>query len=190
MTISIYRCSILISLAALALAACDGSSTGTVVPPPPPPPAADIDVSGNVFDGPVSGGTLFVFAASDVNAALDAASEAEDRAAALSGAGPLLELARDEADADAYAIAVSGDLAGQALFMIFDAEGAEDAEFGDQPPNLEAVAIAGDAGSTLRLNITPHTTITSIQVRNALDPEGDGTVIDAAAIQTALEVAL
>ncbi|MCP4301295.1 MAG: hypothetical protein GY783_11975, partial [Gammaproteobacteria bacterium] len=35
-----------------------------------------------------------------------------------------------------------------------------------------------------------HTTITSIQVRNALDPEGDGTVIDAAAIQTALEVAL
>ena len=156
----------------------------------PPPPAADIDIAGNVFDGSVSGGTLFVFAASDVNAALDAAAEAEDRAAALAAAGPLLELTRDAADGDSYVIAVSGDLAGQALFLIFDSTDAEDAEFGDKPPNLEAVAIAGDAGSALRVNITPHTTIASIQVRNALDPDGDGNVIDAAAVQAALDVAL
>jgi len=192
MTKSTYRCSIFITLSALVLAACSGSGSGSdsVFVPAPPPPAADIDVSGNVFDGPVSGGTLFVFAASDVNAALDAAADAEDRAAALAASNPLLELARDEADADSYEIAVSGDLAGQALFFIFDSEGAEDAEFGDQPFNLEAVAIAGDAGSTLRLNLTPHTTLASIQVRNALDPDGDGTVIDAAAIQSALDVAL
>ena len=144
---------------ALFLASCGDSNSNLVTPvPPPPPPPADIGVEGNVFDGPVSGGTLFVFAAADVNAALEAAAEAEDRAAALSAAGPLLELARDEADADSYAIAVSGDLADQALFLIFDSADAEDAEFGDQPPNLEAVAMTGDAGSTLRVNITPHTT--------------------------------
>jgi len=188
MTISKYRCPILMALLALLMTACGGSSGSSA--PPPPAPLADIDVSGNIFDGPVSGGTLFVFAARDVNAALDAAAEAQNRATALSGAGALLELARDEADADSYAVAVTGELAGQALFFIFDSEGAEDAEFGGQPFNLEAVAIAGDAGSTLRLNITPHTTITSIEVRNALDPEGDGTVIDSAAIQTELDVAL
>lgn len=184
------RCSMLMALSALAVTACGGSGSSFVPVPPPPPPAADINVSGNIFDGPVSGGTLFVFAASDVGAALDTAGADADRAAALSAAGPLLELARDVADADGYAVAVSGDLAGQALFFIFDSEGAEDAEFGDQPFNLGAVGVAGDAGSTLRVNITPHTTIAAIQVGNALDPDGDGTVIDAAAIQSALDVAL
>ncbi|MDH3616959.1 MAG: hypothetical protein OEQ90_10875 [Gammaproteobacteria bacterium] len=189
MTISTYRCSILMALFALLMAACGGSSSSSS-PPPAPTPVADIDVSGNVFDGPVIGGTLFVFTAGDVNAALEAAAGSEDRAAALGGASPLVQLARDEADADGYAVAVSGDLAGRALFLIFDSEGAEDVEFGDQPFNLEAVTIAGDAGSTLRLNITPHTTITSMQVRNALNPERDGTVIDNAAIQTELDVGL
>ncbi len=182
-----YRCSILTALSALLLAGCGDSSSSTV---PVPPPAEDITVSGNVLDGPVTGGTLFVFTASDVNAALEAAAEAEDRAAALSASGPLLTLARDAVDADSYSIAVSGDLAGQALFLVFDSEGAEDAEFGDQPINLEAIAVAGDAGSTLRVNLTPHTTIAAMEVRNALDPDGDGAVIDSAAIQTALNVAL
>ncbi len=178
------------ALAALLMASCGGNNSSFVPVTPPPPPPADIGIEGSVFDGPVSGGTLFVFAASDINGALDAAAGAADRAAALAAAGPLLEIARDEADADSYAIAVSGELTDQALFLVFDAEGAEDAEFGDRPPNLEAVAITGDAGATLRVNITPHTTTASIEVRNALDPDGDGTVIDAAAIETALGVAL
>ncbi len=191
MNILTYRCSISMAFSALLLAACGGSSGSSITtPPPPPPPAADITISGNVFDGPVSGGTLFVFPASDVGAALDSAADSEDRAAALRAAGPILELARDVADADGYAIAVSGDLAGQALFVLLDSEGAEDGEFGDQPPNLEAAAVVGDAGSTLRVNLSPHTTIASIELRNALDPDGDGTVIDAAAIQAALDVAL
>lgn len=187
-----YRCSIAMTLLTLFLASCGDSNNSStpVPPPPPPPPPADIGVSGNVFDGPVSGGTLFVFAANEVNAALDAAADSEDRAAALTAAGPILELARDEADGDSYSITVSGELANQALFLVFDSSGAEDMEFGDQPPNLEAVAITGDAGGTLQVNITPHTTTAAIEVRNALDPEGDGTVINTAAIQSALDVAL
>ena len=182
-----YRRSLVTALSALFLAACGGGSSSFV---PPPPPAADITVSGNVYDGPVTGGTLFVFAASGINAALDAANNADDRTAALRAASPLLELARDPADADSYTIAVSGDLAGQALFLVLDTTGAVDAEFGDQPPTLEAVVVAGDAGGVLRVNITPHPTLASVEVRNALDPDGDGTVIGAAAIQAALDVAM
>ncbi|MBT8441493.1 MAG: hypothetical protein KJO76_03825 [Gammaproteobacteria bacterium] len=189
MTKSNNLCSLALAACALFIASCGDSSNSVAVVPPPSPPA-DIGIEGSVFDGAVSGGTLFVFAASAVNAAFDAAADAADRAAALTAAGPLLTLTRDEADADSYTITVSGELANRALFLVFDAEGARDSEFGDQPPNLEAVAMTNDAGSTLRVNITPHTTTASIEVRNALDPEADGTVIDTAAIQTALDVAL
>ena len=128
---------------------------------------------------------MFVFAAADVNAAIEAADGATDRAAALSGAGPILELARDVADGETYSVTVPEAQAGAALFFVFDAEGAEDTTFADQPFNLEAAAVAGAAGSQMTVNLTPHTTLNAIQVRAVLDPEDDGLVIDAAMIQSA-----
>lgn len=182
------------TLALGTLGACGGSSNSPLAPPPPPPPppppVTTIQVTGSVYDGPVEGGTLFVFAAADVNAAIEAAADAPDRAAALSGAGPILELARDSADSESYSLIVPEDQAGAALFFIFDSEGAEDQAFADQPFNLEAVAVAGAAGSQMTVNLTPHTTLNSIQVRAVLDPEDDGTVIDAAMIQTEIDNAL
>lgn len=176
--------------ALFALGACGSSNNNPLVPPPPPPPVTTIAVTGSVYDGPVEGGTLFVFAAADVNAALEAADGAQDRAAALSGAGPILESARNSADGATYSLIVPEEQAGEALFFIFDSEGAEDQAFADQPFNLEAVAVAGAAGSQMTVNFTPHTTLNSIQVRVVLDPEDDGTVIDAAMIQTEIDNAL
>jgi len=175
-----------ITMLAVLIGGC-GSSNNPVVPPPPP--AADITAEGNIFDGSVSGGSLYVFAAADVNQAISDANATADRAASLAGASPLATVSRDVADGDAFTIAVSGDLADQALFFVFDSEGAEDEAFGDQPFNLEAVAVAGAAGSTLRVNISSHTTLVAIQVRALLDPDGDGTVINAGEIQTARDTA-
>ena len=187
MTHSKYSNAAALVLVALLATACGGGNSSFT---PPPVPAADITLEGSIYDGPVTGGSLYVFAAADVNQVLGSASNAADRAAALAGASPLATLSRDAASADAYSIAVSGDLAGEALFLVFDSSGASDEAFGDQPFNMEAVAIAGTAGSTQRVNVTPHTTMTAIQVRTQLDPEGDGTVIGAAAIQSAFDTAL
>lgn len=174
-------------LVAFLVTACGGSNSSFT---PPPVPAADITLEGSIYDGPVTGGSLYVFAASGVNQALESANNAADRAAALAGADPLATLSRDAASLDTYSIAVSGDMAGEALFLVFDSSGAADEAFGDQPFNMEAVAIAGTAGSTQRVNVTPHTTMTAIQVRAQLDPENNGTVIGAAAIQSAFDTAL
>lgn len=180
---------ITLSLPVLLLTACGGGSSRPIVTPPPPPPSS-INTNGSIYDGPVSGGTLFVFDASDVNAAIEAASDASDRAAALTSANPVASLARDSAGDETYTLDVPADRAGAALFFVFDSEGAEDQTFGGQPFNLEGVAIAGAAGSQLRINLTPHTTIAAHEVRNVLDPDGDGTVIDVAAITNALATAL
>jgi hypothetical protein len=169
------------------MSACGGSSGGVTAPPIP---VANITVDGDIFDGPVAGGSLYVFAAGAVNTAIREADAAEDRAASLAGASPLVTMTREVANGSAYTLAVSGDLANQAFFLVFDSEGAEDETFGDQPINLEAVVVAGAAGSSVRVNLTPHTTLTAIQVRAQLDPDGDGTVIDVAAIQTAADTAL
>ena len=181
---------LLFALITSLISACGSDSGSPLLPPPPPPPAADITVSGSIYDGAVSGGTLFVFDADTVNAALTAAAEAADRAAALGNAGPLVQISRDVADAESYSLAVPGSAAGSALFFVLDAEGARDAAFGDQPFSLEAVTVAADAGSQMTLNITSHTTLVAIQVRALLDPDGDGTVIDAATIAGEKDVAL
>ena len=193
MNISLTKNCALLLISAGLIAACSGSNNNPAPSPPPPPapppPATSISITGNVLDGPVLGGSLYAFRATDVNAAIDSADAAGDRAAALAAAGPIAELTRDPADGDVYTMTVPGDLANEAIFFVFDSENAEDEEFGDQPFNLEAVMVAGDANTALRVNLTPHTTMTSIQVRAGLDPDGDGTVITAAEITAARDVA-
>ncbi len=168
------------------LTACSNGGGGGSSAAAPAPAPTTLTVSGRVQDGPVTGGTLYVFTAADVSAAMADAEGAPDRAAALAAANPVVSLTRDPADMDQYTLEVPAGLAGQPLFFVFDSEGAEDTTFNDQPFNLESVAIAGAPGSQQTVNITPHTTLITIQVRNALDPDGDGTVIDSAAVATAI----
>ena len=59
------------------LAACSNSSNPLVTAPPPPPPPAGITVSGVVTDGPVTGGSLFLFAPEQVEAGEAAPSPAD-----------------------------------------------------------------------------------------------------------------
>jgi hypothetical protein len=169
------------------LAACNSSNKtnpATTLPP------EDITISGSIQDGPVSGGSLFAFSADRVSAAMVAADGAADRAAALAAATPSAQLIRDVADGDAFSLAIPGTLAGEAVFFIFDSAGAVDDTFADQPFNLEAVVIAAAAGSQQHVNLSPHTTIASIQVRRNLDPDGDGSVIGAGEIQTEAGIAM
>ena len=180
----------LLVAAAIGLGACGGSSNfGSNQPPPPPPPAA-ITVSGVVSDGPVAGGTIYVFDAAAVQAALDSAAASDDRPAALAAENPIATLSRDPADGDQYSLALGGELAGAAVFLVFDNTDAEDEMFGDTPPNLESVAVLGDAGSAQTVNITMQTTLIANLVRRALDPDGDGTIIAVAEIATAIDNAV
>jgi hypothetical protein len=160
---------------AVLLSACggggggDGDDDGNT----PPPAPETVTLSGVVSDGPVSGGAIFVFAADDVQAALDAAADAEDRHAALADAGPLVVLERDPADEGSFALDVPGEQAGAAVFLVFDNADAEDLEFRDTPPNLESVTVLGEVGATQRVNVTPHTTAIAAQVRARLPLEAD-----------------
>ena len=172
----------LIAVVSLTLTGCnDNGGAGIAATSPAPAP---LTISGNIQDGPVSGGTLYVFTAADILAAIADADGAADRAAALAAANPMVTLVRDPADLDQYVLEIPADLAGQPLFFVFDAEGSQDLTFGDQPFNLESVAIAGAEGTEQTVNITPHTTLITILVRTALDPDGDGEVLDASAITT------
>lgn len=187
----IYRrlCMLLIiSGAALGLtAACSSSNTPPVTPPAPPPPPAPLTIHGVVTDGPVFGGTLFAFAAADVQSALDSVDPDGDRLAALNAASPIAAVARDPADEDQYLYIVPAEYANTPIFFIFDNTDAEDDTFKDTPANLESVVMLGAAGTVHRVNISMQTTLIARQVRAALDPDGDGTIIDAAATQTAID---
>ena len=72
------------------------------------------------------------------------------------------------------------------MFLVFDNTDAEDEAFKDTPANLESVVMLGAAGSVQRVNVSLQTTLIAQQVRAMLDPDGDGTIIDDAAIQTAI----
>jgi len=183
----IYRrlCMLLIiSGAAIGFAAC---SSGNNAPPAPPPSPAPLTITGVVTDGPVFGGTLFVFAAADVQAALDSVDPDGDRLAALNAAPAIGAVTRDPADEDQYLFIVPAEFANTPVFFIFDNTDAEDDSFKDTPANLESVVMLGAAGTVQRVNISMQTTLIAQQVRAALDPDGDGTIIDAAAIQTAID---
>lgn len=184
----IYRrfCLLLISIAAaLGFAACSSSNN----PPPasPPPAPAPVTINGVVSDGPVFGGTLFVFAGDVVQAALDSVDPSGDRLAALNAASSIVSLTRDVADEYQYSITIPADFANTPVFLVFDNEGAEDDTFKDTPANLESVVMLGGAGTTQRANVSIQMTLVAQQVRAALDPDGDGIIIDATAIGTAID---
>ena len=172
---------------AITIVAC--SSNNNPPPPPPPPPPAAIELSGVVTDGPVFGGTLFLFAADQVQAALDSIDPAGDRLADLSAASSILSATRDVADEDQFTLSVPNDSAYTPVFFVFDNTGAEDDVFKDTPANLESVVMLGAAGSIQRVNVSMQTTLIAQQVRAALDPDGDGVIISNAEIATAIDAA-
>jgi hypothetical protein len=173
-------------LAVAGLASCS-SSNNPPPPPPPPPPPVSTTLHGVVTDGPVIGGTLFLFDAGNVQAALDSIDPDGDRLAALNAAPSIVALTRDPLDGDQYSLMIDNSIAGSAVFFVFDNTEAEDDTFKDTPANLESVAIIGAAGSTQRVNVSLQTTLIAQQVRAALDPDGDGTIITTAEIQTAID---
>ena len=172
---------IMLMIISLGLANCDGGGGGSTPGLPtssaPPPPPEPITISGTVLDGPVVGGTIFVFSRSNINQVLDDAAAADDRTASLMAASPIATLARIEADGSDYEISIA-DMASETVFIVFDNAGSKDETFGDLPFNLESVAVLGDAGSSETINLTPHTSLIAVQVRAALDPDGDGSAID------------
>lgn len=175
----------LLTVLALGLGACSSGNNAPVVPPVP----TTLTVSGIVTDGPVVGGTLFVFTPDQVLAALAGLDPAGDRLADLTAAESIVTLTRDPADEDQYSISIPNDFARAAVFLIFDNTDAEDDVYKDTPPNLESVAILGDAGTDQRVNLSLQTTLIGQLVRGKLDPDGDGTAISSAAILSEIETA-
>ena len=151
--------------------------------------AQPVEIEGIVSDGPVAGGTLFVFTRDRIQAAVAAASESVDRRAALTSAGPIATLTRDPGSEGRFSLSVPGEHAATFVFIVFDSGGAEDMAFHDTPPNLEAVIVLGFAGTTQRVNLSMHTTLIAQQVRAQLDPDGDGTPILQSAIQAVAQAA-
>ncbi|MFQ5982926.1 MAG: hypothetical protein ACE5KS_06090 [Woeseiaceae bacterium] len=147
------------ALLALTLGACSSGSNAPARTPAPP--LAAVAVSGVVTDGPVVGGTISVFTA--------------DQVLADPAVSSIVMLTRDPADGD--------------QFMILDSTDAEDDDFKDTPPNLESVAILGDAGSSQRVNLSMQTTLVARIVRSLLDPDGNGVPIGAPEIKTEIETA-
>ncbi|MCZ6856166.1 MAG: hypothetical protein O7G86_19790, partial [Gammaproteobacteria bacterium] len=170
----------------LAIAGCGGggSNRQPVQPETPAPAPQAIVLTGVVSDSPIAGGSIYLFAADDVNDALSAANAAEDRIGALNDSAPLAVLNRDTADEDGYEISVPGERAGEVVFIIFDSTDADDEEFGDTPANLESVTILGAEGTTQRVNLSLHATLISQQVRAGLT-----TPVDGAAVETDLATA-
>jgi len=171
----------------IGLGACSSSSNAPIATPPPPTPLAAVTVLGVVTDGPVIGGTVFVFTADQVLAAIAAIDPDGDRMADLTAAGSIATLLRDPADGDQYSISIPGEFANTAAFMIFDNTDAEDDTYKDTPPNLESIAILGAPGLSQRVNLSMQTTLVMQLVRGQLDPDGDGTAIDLPEIQTEIE---
>ena len=171
----------------IGLGACSSSSNAPIATPPPPTPLAAVTVSGVVSDGPVIGGTVFVFTADQVVAAFAGIDPDGDRLADLTAADSIATLTRDPADGDQYSISIPGEFTNTAAFMIFDNTDAEDDAYKDTPPNLESIAILGVPGLSQRVNLSMQTTLVTQLVRGQLDPDGDGTSIGLPEIQTEIE---
>lgn len=161
------------ALLTLTLVACDDDDdrAAAITPTPTPPPAA-ITLSGALLDGPVTGGQLYAFSADTIAAVLEAANATDDRQASLDGASPIVSMAITSTGS--YTIEIPGNNAGAALFLVFDNTGAEDMTFGDTPFNMESVTVLGDAGGSVRANVTPQSTMVAAQVRSALPLDAAG----------------
>ncbi len=156
----------------LALVACGGNGGGTPAATPSlptPTTPTTIAITGWIQDGPVTGGTIYVFTAAEISTALNAADSASDRALALADASPIATMTRAAADEDSYTIDVPAEHGGSAVYIVFDNAGATDGTFGDEPLNMESVVLLEDAGSTARANITPQTSMIATQVRALTD---------------------
>lgn len=169
------------------LGACSSSSNAPIATPPPPTPLAAVTVSGVVSDGPVIGGTVFVFTADQVVAAFAGIDPDGDRLADLTAADSIATLIRDPADGAQYSISIPGEFASNAAFMIFDNTDAEDDAYKDTPPNLESIVILGVPGLSQRVNLSMQTTLVTQLVRGHLDPDRDGTAVGLPEIQTEIE---
>ena len=175
-------------MACLGLMACSSGSNPVSSSPLPAP--ADITVSGVVSDGPVTGGSIFAFAADQVIPALESVDPDGDRLVALTAAASIVTLTREESDEDQYSVVLPGSMAGDAIFLVFDNAESADQLFRDTPPNLASIAILGDAGSAQRSNLSMQTTLVTNLVLRELDPDGDGTPVDSTAIQSTIDSAL
>ena len=98
----------LAGLIVFGLGACSSSSNAPTATPPPP---AAVNISGVVTDGPVIGGTIFVFGGDQVLAAMAGIDPAGDRLADLTAADSIVTLTRDPADGDQFSISIPGEFA-------------------------------------------------------------------------------
>ncbi len=169
---------------------CGNSSNRNQIQTPTPTPPAALTIEGEIHDGPVSGGSLYIFDATGIVAALGDAATAEDRAAALDAASPLVSLQRESESGPTYSIEVDGQHADKALFIVFDGADSNDASFGGESLDMLSMVISIAEGETGIANITPHTSLSTQQIVLALDPDGDGAVIDQAEIANVFDGAL
>lgn len=183
-----YKLFTIVCLLSFFMTACDDGDHDDRTPPVvvPPDPPADVTVSGVVQDGGISGGTIYVFSADDIESVLADANDADDRSAALAAASPLVS--QTIAAGDEFSLALSGELAGDALVLVYDNTDAEDESFG-VPLNLLTVFVLAGAGEDQVLNMTTHTTVIANQVIVALDPDNDGMIISAADFESELTTA-
>ena len=179
-------------LVGVLLAACGGggSSSNRVAtnPPAAPAPPAAVGTSGSCWMPGVRR-RHSRFQSRTGQQALTEAGSADSRSDSLAAASPVVTLTRAADGDERFELSVPGDLAGEVVFYIFDNQGAVDETFGDRPFNLEAVAVLPAAGETRIVNLTPQTTLISLQVRQALDPDGDGVVLSNAEIEQAIAAA-
>ncbi|GAB2190813.1 hypothetical protein MAH1_24210 [Sessilibacter sp. MAH1] len=180
---SFIRKALLVGLPALVLAACDGDDgrDGANGANGQDGANAAVAVQGFVQDGPVAGGSIYVFNRANIEAALAAADAAEiagtSRAAALAAASPIATLEnRNLADGENFLLNLSAENAGQAVFLVFDNEGAIDTTFNDLPINMESIAIVAESGQTQQINVNPFSSaITQLVIAQTTS---DATVAD------------
>lgn len=185
----LVRRTMLVGIPALVLAACDGDDgrNGTVGEDGV---SAAVAVEGFVQDGPVAGGTVYVFGRDQIEAAITAADEADaaatSRADALAAANPLVVIERNVADGEDFRLNIPAVNAGEAVFLVFDNEGSVDMAFNDLPVNMESVAVVAGAGETQQVNINPFTSAVAQLV--IAQTTADATIADIeAAIESSIQ---
>jgi secreted PhoX family phosphatase len=144
---------------AISLAGCDGDDGATGPAGAPgadgtdgaPGASAAITVQGVVQDGPVAGGTLHAILAADLASVLDGSTAAADVAVAT--------LARNPLDGQNFSIQLPPENAGDLVFLVFEAGGADDLASDEPPFSMTSVLVAPAAGFATTANVTPHSSL-------------------------------